>query len=116
MAVLPQGSTKPVVSNMAIPKDNMGGIVATAGGEKLAGTVTLTAEKDVRRSDFTTRDGKVYVTLANQEMRVADNVQCYNQVTGTWFNSLEDCRAFSDKLTVYYDRPAAFFRQLRRAL
>lgn len=102
------GSTeafKPVISNMAIPKGGMGGLVATADGQKLAGSITLTAEKDVRRSDFTTRDGKVYVTLSTQEMRVSDDVQCYNKTTKTWFKSLEDCRAFSDNLTVYYDRP-----------
>ena len=100
-----QGNTKSIVSNMALPKDNLGGIVASANGERLAGSVSLTGEKNIRRSDFTTRDGKVYVTLSTQEMRVADNVQCYNKTTKTWFKSLEDCRAFSDNLTVYYDRP-----------
>ncbi len=100
-----KGASEAIVSNMSIPKNNMGGIIATADGKKIAGSISLTEEKDVRRSDFTTRDGKVYVTLSSQEMRVSDDVQCYNKTTGTWFKSLEDCRAFSDNLTVYYDRP-----------
>ena len=100
-----QGTTKPLLSNMAIPDDNVGGIIPTVDGERVARSVMLTAERNVRRSDFSTRDGKVYVTLSTQEMRVSEDVQCYNKTTGTWFKSLEDCRAFSDNLTVYYDRP-----------
>lgn len=99
------GSTA-IVSNMAVPSKGMTGIVATADGSRIAGSVTLTEETGVRRSSFTTRNGKVYVTLGTQEMRVADNVQCYNKTTGLWMDSLDDARAFSDNITVYYDRTA----------
>ena len=83
----------------------MGGIVVTADGSSAESWVTLTEEKGVKRSDFQTREGHTYVTLDTQEMMVAENVQCYNKTTQTWFASLADARAFSDNLTVYYDRP-----------
>ena len=101
----PTSKDTAIANNMAFSKNAMAGLIATADGEKIAGSIMLTEEKGVHRSDFTTRDGKVYVTLDSQEMRVSDSVQCYNKATGTWFDSLEDCRAFSDNLTVYYDRP-----------
>ena len=99
------GGTAPVISNMAIPRDGMGGVAVTADGQDAAGVVTLTQEKGIRRSAFTTRDGQTYVRLSSQEMRVSEQVQCYNAVTKTWFASLADARAFSDNLTVWYDRP-----------
>lgn len=97
--------TSPVVSNLAVSKNMMAGVVFTADGAGVAGTVSLTEESGIHRSDFTTRDGKTYVTLKTQEMRVSDDVQCYNRTTGTWFEDLTDARAFSDDLTIYYDRP-----------
>lgn len=93
------------LSGMVVPKNKMGGIVVTADGSSAESWVTLTEEKGVKRSDFQTREGHTYVTLDTQEMMVAENVQCYNKTTQTWFASLADARAFSDNLTVYYDRP-----------
>ena len=95
----------PVVSNLAVSKNMMAGVAFTADETGVAGTVSLTEETGIHRSDFTTRDGKTYVTLKTQEMRVSDDVQCYNRTTGTWFEDLTDARAFSDDLTIYYDRP-----------
>lgn len=100
----PKGAA-PLVSAASFTRNSMGGVAAKADGSGAAGVVTLTAENNIKRSAFQTRDDVVYVTLSTQEMRVADNVQCYNKTTGTWFKSLADARAFSDRLTVYYDRP-----------
>ena len=97
--------TAPALSNIAVTENEMAGLAVNPDGSEVADVIKLTAEKNVSRSDFTTRDGKTYVTLATQEMRVSDQVQCYNKTTGTWFEDLESCRAFSDNLTVYYDRP-----------
>ena len=35
---------------------------------------------------------------------VAGNVLCYNKTTKSWFASLDEARAYSDTLTIYYDR------------
>ena len=37
-------------------------------------------------------------------MRVSDEVACYNRVTDGWFETLDEARAYSANLTVYYDR------------
>lgn len=100
----PNGSVAGVYNN-AIKKDQVGGLIVPANQNVIAAITSLTEEKGIKRSDFSTRNDQVYVTMRTQEMRVADNVQCYNAVTKTWFKDLADCRAFSDNLTVYYDRP-----------
>ena len=102
------GESDHVISNMSLPRNRMGGIIISNDGpqgqKKVAANVSLTEEEGIHRSDFATRDGVTYVTLKTQEMVVSEDVQCYNRRTGTWFDSLDDCRAFSDDLTVYYDR------------
>lgn len=108
-----EGTTTPAISNAILPKNGMGGIALTADGSQVADLVTLTEERDVQRSDFVTRGDDTYVRLETQEMRVSDKVQCYNRRTGTWFASLAEARAFSDDLTVYYDRPAGEGGQVR---
>ncbi len=108
-----EGTTTPAISNAILPKNGMGGIALTADGSQVADLVTLTEERDVQRSDFVTRGDDTYVRLETQEMRVSDEVQCYNRRTGTWFASLAEARAFSDDLTVYYDRPAGEGGQVR---
>ncbi len=99
-----------LISNMSLPKNRMAGLVAGDGGslgmDKVVASVSLIEQEGIRRSDFTTRDGVTYVLVRSQEMVVSEDVQCYNRRTGTWFDSLDEARAFSDDLTVYYDRPA----------
>ena len=41
------------------------------------------------------------------DIMVADKPECYNKLTNTWFEGLDDARAFADTLTVYYDRAPA---------
>jgi len=99
----PNGSPS-MLSAFSFSKDSFGGIAATADGKKAAKVFVLESEKDVKRSDFSVRNDETFVTFGSQEMIVSEDVQCYNAVTGFWFESLADARAFSDDLTVYYDR------------
>ncbi len=83
------------------------GGVAQSGNGRVANWLTLSELRSVPRSAFTTVDGRTYCNHGGQSFPVADGVQCYNNVSGTWFEDLTQCRAFSNNLTVYYDRPAA---------
>lgn len=80
-----------------------GGLVAARDGT-VAASVTLKQLKEVSRYDFTTRDNMVYVTVNGVEYPVSKNVECYNKAADLWFDSLMEARAFSDNLTLYYDR------------
>lgn len=44
------------------------------------------------------------VTTGSMILPIAGNVVCYNKTTKTWFTSLNEARAYSDTLTIYYDR------------
>ena len=97
----PGGGTA-YLTGYAFQDGQAGGIAGGLDG-KLAGLTTLTAVKNVGRSDFYTYDGQVYVDAGGRTRLVSDEVQCYNQRAKSWFESLDDARAFSDNLTVYYD-------------
>ena len=53
-----------------------------------------------------------YLTLNGKRYPISQQVQCYYQTTGTWFNTegsdgwaaLETALNYADTLTVYYDR------------
>ena len=98
--------TKTAVGAVNVPGTGWGGIAFSGDGTKAMATVPLKTKANVHRSDFTERDGKTYVTLGDQELRVSDKVQCYNSTTGQWLEDLETARAFAERLTVYYDRNA----------
>ena len=98
--------TKTAVGAVNVPGTGWGGIAFSGDGTKAMATVPLKMKANVHRSAFTERDGKTYVTLGNQELRVSDKVQCYNSTTGQWLEDLETARAFAERLTVYYDRNA----------
>ena len=83
---------------------------------KLAGWATLKSVTKVSRSAFTV-DKNVQsagedtvpapmgtVTAGGMILPIAGNVACYNSFTKSWFKSLDEARAYSDSLTVYYDR------------
>mgnify|MGYP004506579563 CR=1 FL=1 len=82
-----------------------GGLALTADG-KAAGIVYLQSLTGVARSAFDVSD--MTVTVAGVSYPISDVVQCYNKTTKTWFKpgkeGLESARAYSDDLTVYYDR------------
>lgn len=73
---------------------------------KVAASVTLQSLTGVRRSAFDPEE--MTVTVAGVSYPVASNVQCYNKTTKTWFvpgkAGMEAARAYSDSLTLYYDR------------
>ena len=98
--------TKTAAGAVNVPGTGWGGIAFSGDGTKAMATVPLKTKANVHRSAFTERDGKTYVTLGDQELRVSDKVQCYNSTTGQWLEDLETARAFAERLTVYYDRNA----------
>lgn len=72
-------------------------------------TVTLSG-RSVERSDFV---GSEYVDVDGTLYRISDDVQVYNTTTGTWYTdsaslgtALEQALAYSEDITVYYDRDA----------
>lgn len=100
-----------VISSMdALGKENSFAGVAPGtstldGVSRLGGSVALRSQKSVRRAAFTedavTVNGTVYPLAAN-----IDDC-CYNARSKTWFESLDDALAYSNSLTVYYDRSPA---------
>ena len=86
------------------------GIAATLDGKKLAGSVELIKVSGVSRSAFDMEAQTV--TTPNMVLPISDDVQCYNKTTKTWFggedtdpmDALNLARAFSETLTVYYDK------------
>ena len=78
---------------------------------KLANWVELKSLTKVSRSAFDMDDNAEggiapigTVTAGGMVLPIAGNVICYNKTTKGWFDSLNDARAYSDSLTVYYDR------------
>lgn len=81
---------------------------------KLANWVELKSVTGVSRADFelngvtpgkdnpTTPIGTI--TTSNMIIPIAGNVACYNRTTKKWFASLDEARAYSNSLTIYYDR------------
>lgn len=109
LTVTGKGESLTLLGSKTLPRENVpGGIAASLNrlGDfpKLAGYVVLQALEDVPRTAFETRSGRTYVVHQGTAWPVADGVICYNEVTGTWFESLAQARAFSDTLTLYYDK------------
>ncbi len=78
---------------------------------KLAGWLELKSVTGVSRSSFDLNDsasGSIApigtVTTGNMVLPIAGNVACYNKTTKKWFDSIDEARAYSDSLTVYYDK------------
>lgn len=103
-----QSGTEPVyIAGNTYANASFGGIAFTPDGSSAAGFVVLTAVTNVERSAFYTRDSVTYLTVNGVEFPVASNVECFNSLSRTWFETLYDARAFSTTLTVYYDRAAS---------
>jgi len=102
------GGTASVVCGYDFREGKPGGVAFAADGQSVVGIASLTAATGVKRSAFhTAADGVTTVALGTMVVRVSADVQCYNALTGKWFASLTDARAFSDNLSVYYDRTPA---------
>lgn len=89
----------------ALQNNVPGGIAVDAKGN-MAASVTLRSLTGVSRSAFDTED--MTVTVAGVTYPISDKVQCHNKTTETWFKpgkeGMEAARAYSDNLTLYYDR------------
>ena len=83
-----------------------------SGVPKLSNWVALKAVENVPRSAFEMNEyinpeSKApigTVTTRDMVLPIAGNVLCYNNTTKTWFDSLNEARAYADTLTIYYDR------------
>ena len=86
----------------------MGGIAYTTNG-RVAATVTLESITKVGRSAFDSEE--MTVTVVGEVYPISEEVQCYNKSTKSWFapgkDGMEAARAYSDELTLYYDRTPA---------
>jgi hypothetical protein len=83
---------------------------------KLAGWVSLQSVTKVPRSAFTVSKNTLpgdentvsapigTVSTSSMILPIAGDVACYNSFTKTWFASLDEARAYSDSLTIYYDK------------
>ena len=82
-----------------------GGVAYGADG-KVVASVYLQSLTGVSRTAFDPEE--MTVTVAGVAYPVSDTVQCYNKTTKTWFapgkDGMEAARAYSDDLTLYYDR------------
>lgn len=108
-----KNETFTVIGSTSVPEKGFGGIAAsldTLGGTaRLAGYAPLNAITGVRRSAFDLT--AMTVTTTDQVFPISQHVVCYNKTTGKWFTdaatpleALNRARAYSDSLTVYYDK------------
>lgn len=88
--------------------DAPGGAAYAADGS-IAATVYLQTLTGVKRAAFD--PDEMTVTVAGVAYPISKDVQCYNATTKTWFTpgkeGMEAIRAYSDTLTLYYDRSPA---------
>ena len=113
------GKSADLVSGAAIKAGSYIGITASldtvnSSNNRLANLVELKSVSGVSRADFelngvtpgkdnpTTPIGTI--TTSNMIIPIAGNVACYNRTTKKWFASLDEARAYSNSLTIYYDR------------
>ena len=101
-----------LVGGVDVPRNAIGGVVASLntleGKNKIGGYVFLKELKGVRRSafDMTAKT----VTTTDMVLPISDKVVCYNSTTKQWFtaedpmDALNQARAFSDNITIWYDR------------
>ena len=108
-----EGTKLELVGGVEVPRNAVGGVVASLntlkdGPAKIAGYVFLKELDGVRRSAFDMKAKTV--TTTDMVLPISDNVVCYNKTTKQWFtdedpmNNLNQARAFSDNITIYYDR------------
>ena len=108
-----EGTKLELVGGVEVPRNAVGGVVASLntlkdGPAKIAGYVFLKELDGVHRSAFDMKAKTV--TTTDMVLPISDNVVCYNKTTKQWFtaedpmDALNQARAFSDNITIYYDR------------
>ena len=105
-----------VVGSVDGAKTNrMGGVAGSLdqldGKNRMAAFMPLNEATGIRRAQFDT--DAMLLTTNSMVIPISDKVECYNKTTGDWFKPGEDgdhkaalnlALAFSDDITVYYDR------------
>lgn len=102
-----EGNTAAKRSGTMLRNGSVVGAVFSADGDSMERTVELIRLQNVSRSDFKTVNGETTLTVGNLTLPVSEDVQCYNGAAKEWFKTLNEARAFSSTLTVYYDRDPA---------
>lgn len=108
----PQGGTELITGSADLRTDDAVGIAAsleTQGGQqKLAASISLQSASGIRRAAY---DPDSHMLKVGDSLYpVSQKVWCYNKTTGHWFEAdtgyerFELARAYSDDLTVYYDK------------
>ena len=99
------GSTE-IVGNTGLSDDSVAGLAANPSGVMLK-YCALTEVSGVSRYDFKTdADGSTYVTIGGADVPISDNVQVYIDSKDLW-TTLSKARAYSNNLSVFYDKAAA---------
>ena len=82
-----------------------GGTSNIDGVSRLGSTTTLRSQTRIRRTAFT----EDTVTVNGTVYPLATNIDdcCYNAKSKTWFSSLDEALAYTNTLTVYFDRSPA---------
>lgn len=97
--------TSAEIRTIATFRNGAAGGLAVANG-KVVGWTGLTALEDVRRSAFDV--DTMTLTTTDNIYTISETVQCYNETTDQWYESGEEglatAIAFSETLTVYYDK------------
>ena len=105
-----------VVGSVDGAKTNrMGGVAGSLdqldGQNRMAAFMPLNEAKGIRRAQFDT--DAMLLTTNSMVIPISDAVECYNKTTGAWYELGKDgdhkaalnlALAFSDDITVYYDR------------
>ena len=90
-------------------RQNAPGGVAYNSKGNIAATVTLSSAQHINRAAFDLDD--MSVSIGGVTYVISPNVQCYNKTSKTWYApgkaGVETARAYSDDLTLYFDRPAS---------
>ena len=112
----PKGMPPYVVGSVDGAKTNrMGGVAGSLdqldGQNRMAAFMPLNEAKGIRRAQFDT--DAMLLTTNSMVIPISDAVECYNKTTGAWYELGKDgdhkaalnlALAFSDDITVYYDR------------
>ena len=110
------GATTCIVGSVDEAKSGrMGGIAPSLDkigeGDRLAGFASVQSVDGIRRSQFDL--DTMTLTTNSMVLPISKQVQCYNKTTGEWYavsgddsymDNLRLALAFSDDMTVYYDK------------
>lgn len=90
-------------------RQNAPGGVAYNSKGNIAAIVTLKSAQHITRTAFDLED--MSVNIGGVSYVISPAVQCYNKTSKSWYPSgkagVEAARAYSDDLTLYFDRPAS---------